>query len=301
LINEIVGGGERFVVVTGWFQVSSWLGILMTKLVGKKLILRGEADLKGRRSWLKRTIKWVCLRPLFGMADAILYSCAKNREFFRHYGVPEHKLGAVLSSVDNMRCRESIPRSEEARRTTRRRHGIPEDGLVVATVSRLTARKRTRDVIDAFAQLPRSKVHLVIVGDGPEREALARQCRQIRGVHFAGFCNFGEVSDILGVSDVFVLASEYDPTPKALNEAMAVGLGCIVSDGVGTTGDLVRNEETGLVVPCGDVDVLAAALDRLVSDADLRTQLGGNASSEVENWSPSANASELERVIWKLA
>ena len=82
-------------------------------------------------------------------------------------------------------------------------------------------------------------------------------------------------------ADVFALPSRYEGMPNALLEAMSFGLAPIVSDASPGPLEVVRDNETGLVVPTGDPDALAAAITRLATEPDLRRRLGDAARQEV--------------------
>ena len=83
-------------------------------------------------------------------------------------------------------------------------------------------------------------------------------------------------------SDVFVMASSMDPSPKAMSEALFLGLPVVCSDRVGTCDDLV-SERNGFAYPCGDVPALAARLAEL-ADPALRQRLSqGSRAVAAEN------------------
>jgi glycosyltransferase involved in cell wall biosynthesis len=89
-----------------------------------------------------------------------------------------------------------------------------------------------------------------------------------------------DVSELLASSDVFVLRSLYEGTPRAVLEAMAAGR-AIVSSAVGGVPEPVEDGNTALLVTPGSIDELAASLRRVLGDRNLRTALGarGNARS----------------------
>ncbi|MCH4034645.1 MAG: glycosyltransferase family 4 protein [Lachnospiraceae bacterium] len=102
---------------------------------------------------------------------------------------------------------------------------------------------------------------------------------------------------LLGASDhlerdlrdamVYCLSSDYEGMPNALLEAMAMGLPCVSTDcPAGAPGELIRDGESGLLVPVGDADAMAAAICRMIEDADLRQRCGQGALSIREAAAP---------------
>jgi glycosyltransferase involved in cell wall biosynthesis len=171
------------------------------------------------------------------------------------------------------------PEDAAARARRRRVIGAGPTDVVVTAVSSLTAEKGHRYLIEAFAAVsPRhDDMRLLIVGDGPERGRLEQQAG-VSGVSskivFLG--RREDVRDILAISDVFTLPSLIEGLPIALLEAMAMARACIATD-VGDVGRAIVDGDTGLLVPAGNAKELAAALDRLVTDAEARAKLGASA------------------------
>ena len=143
----------------------------------------------------------------------------------------------------------------------------------VVSVGRLKEPKDFVGLVQALsvADVPYSAA---IVGDGPDRELVEEA---IRGHAVEDrVALLGERDDVaaqLAQSDVFVLASRSEGMPLSVLEAMAAGLP-VVATAVGGVPELVVSGETGLLVPPGDIDALAAALRTVLSDAQLRRAMG---------------------------
>jgi glycosyltransferase involved in cell wall biosynthesis len=158
---------------------------------------------------------------------------------------------------------ESAPRS--------RHDGDPP---AIVTVGRLAWPKDPVTLVRALARVRGHPFSALIVGDGPEQPGVEAEIRelglestvQLRGPR-------RDVPDLLAGADVFVLASRSEGGPISVLEAMAAGLPVVASD-VGGVRELVADGTTGLLVPAGDPDALAAALKRLLADPELRRRLG---------------------------
>jgi glycosyltransferase involved in cell wall biosynthesis len=145
--------------------------------------------------------------------------------------------------------------------------------LLVA-VGRLKAPKDFVTLVRALALLRPGSFDALIVGEGPDRPALEDEVRRLGledRVRFVGERH--DVPDLLAAADAFVLSSFSEGLPVSVLEAMAAELP-VVASRVGGMPELVLDGVTGLLVEPGDPDELAAALDRIVADRDLRRSLG---------------------------
>jgi len=113
-----------------------------------------------------------------------------------------------------------------------------------------------------------------LVGAGPDREHLEAFAKQ-KGIAvvFEGAKSHDETRQLLGRADIFALASFAEGVPVALMEAMAMEVPC-VSTRVAGIPELIRDGLDGLLVPASSVEALAAALERLSEDSQLRRSLG---------------------------
>lgn len=149
----------------------------------------------------------------------------------------------------------------------------PADRLTVVTVGRLIPIKDQASLLTAFAHIAGPDDQLVIVGEGPLREALTRQARElgIAGrVHMPGLLPRDEVYRTLGGADLFVSPSYGEGLPLSVLEAMAAGLPTVLSD-IAPHREIVEQTQVADLVPAGDVAALTVAMARL-RDMD-RTEL----------------------------
>jgi glycosyltransferase involved in cell wall biosynthesis len=158
--------------------------------------------------------------------------------------------------------------------------------LTVTYVGRVAKEKDLDVLAEAIGRLApkRRDCTFVIVGDGPLLPRLREQLRHTNVV-FTGFLFDRTLSSAYASSDVFVCPSTTDTFGSAVLEAMASGVPVIVSS-VGGPAEIVRHEETGLITRGRDVQDLAAAIERLLDDADLRRRLGeaGRRHAEACSW-----------------
>jgi len=119
-----------------------------------------------------------------------------------------------------------------------------------------------------------------LAGDGFVEEARAKAAEYglSARVDIPGWVDGERVAELLATADILVLPSHTENLPLSIIEAMASGL-AVVATPVGAVPDIVRDGETGLLVPVGDVSALTEALTRLVEDKALRQRLGTAAQS----------------------
>ncbi|WP_213814364.1 glycosyltransferase [Glaciihabitans sp. dw_435] len=172
----------------------------------------------------------------------------------------------------------------------------------VVMVGRLVEKKGMGVMIDALRRHMTTKDCTVsIIGDGPLREQLERQSRGWR-VSFLGQLGRPDVLREMGRSSVFVVPSiaaasgDKEGLPVVLLEAAAMGAAIVASDIPGIN-EAMRHGETALLVPQGDAEALAAAIDSLLQSAPLRGRLGAAAAQRAKDYSVSHIGAQYRDVI----
>lgn len=150
--------------------------------------------------------------------------------------------------------------------------------------SRLVTDKGISEAIKAFEDIvttnPQSR--LLLMGDGPEAMKFHQQAQSIPGISFLGHQK--DPLHVMAQADVFVHPTYHEGFSVALVEAGMIGLP-IIATAVGGNKEIIRDEETGLLVPARDVEALRYAMNRLLQDDTLRTNLGLSARTQyVDNF-----------------
>jgi len=152
----------------------------------------------------------------------------------------------------------------------------PVELITVAMMLKGAKMESWRLLADAIRRLKPDGWRLLLVGDGPLRGEVEKLFSGIGQVRFAGQVDRHSVAGLLARSDVFVWPGWREAFGLAYLEAQAMGLPVVAMDSGGVA-DVVRDGETGLLSPPGDAAALAASLERLMGDADLRRKMGGKA------------------------
>jgi glycosyltransferase involved in cell wall biosynthesis len=145
----------------------------------------------------------------------------------------------------------------------------------IGTIAELHPTKQLPILIKAFARIAQTHkdIALVLIGEGEERkrlEAIAHAENFVSRIHFCGHVQ--DASSYLSAFDIFTLPSRSEAFSYVLLEAGHASLPVVASN-VGGIPEVITNETTGLLVPSRDVDALANALERLLSDETLRGKL----------------------------
>lgn len=229
------------------------------------LVFRGDSNLldQPRQPILKR---WLLAR-LYARFAAVTYVGQANRDYFRAFGVPEAKLFHAPHCVDAARFTPTSATLAEAG-ALRRSLGL-EGKRVLLFAGKLIPKKQPLELLAAFLALARPDAALVFVGDGeqlPALQALAAT-RPEATVRFLPFANQSEMPARYLLADIFALPSRGpgETWGLAVNEAMHLGVPCLVSDRVGCQRDLVTDGQTGWVFPAGSPTGLREALARALS------------------------------------
>jgi alpha-maltose-1-phosphate synthase len=196
-----------------------------------------------------------------GAAALACFSENVARSLVRDYGVDPARVAVVGAGANVFPDR--APRRD--------------DGRTIVFIGKDFARKGGPVLLDAFARVRRSlpKARLLVAGaPAPDREAMSP------GVFFLGLVSMPEVSALLSQATVFALPTLREPYGIAFLDAMACGVPC-VGTRVEAVSEIVRDGETGLLVPPGDPVALAAALERLLGDPALARAMGARGRARV--------------------
>ena len=239
-------------------------------------MLEGERDLRIVTTLHGTDITLVGLHPSFQAITqfSILRSHGLTavsdflkRETVRDFSVPESRIEVVPNFVDTRIYRPGL---EPCHRATL----APDGEKIVMHISNFRPVKRVEDVVEIFARVLRQvSSRLVLVGDGPDlpRARLKVEELGIRDrVVFLG--EYTPVQELLSCSDLFLLPSRSESFGLAALEAMACG-SPVVASRVGGLPEVIVDGETGHLCEVGDIDEMAAASTRVLSDDKHRKEL----------------------------
>lgn len=216
-------------------------------------------------------------RRVFHAARAVVCVSAPVARYVESFGVPADRVHEIPNAVDPAHFPGDLrPSVDSAGR------------FVVGFVGTLKAWHGLDVLLRGFAMLRqrRADAHLLIVGDGPLRDALQRQVAQLHLDSFVRFTGAVPPQSVPGlIRSMDVAVAPYPPmeecyfSPLKVFEYMAAGVSVVASE-IGQVSEIVRHGQTGCLVPPGDAAALAETLAGLANDPPLRTRLGDAA----RNW-----------------
>ncbi|MEA3350817.1 MAG: glycosyltransferase [Chloroflexota bacterium] len=270
---------ERFSVVETFTPHSNLLGLPLAWMAGVPVRIGSH---HGRIENEPRWLEWLHGRMIDGGAANVLVTVSSrvSRLAIDGEGIKPERVKMIPNGV-SIPPQEMFPKNNVTK--TRQNLGVAEYAHLLISVGRLTSQKGHGYMLAAFPQvlahLP--KTVLALVGDGPRREELEQQARASKieaGVRFLGTRD--DVYRLLSAADVFVLPSVSEGMPMSLLEAMGMGVPVVASHLEGIA-DVVENGQHGLLVPPGEVKLLAEAIIRLLENDGLRKRLAQSAQQLV--------------------
>lgn len=192
---------------------------------------------------------------------AVSRDVAKN--LVRRFRVPETKITVIPNAVDEAEIASGLSRPAGD-------WPVAEGRKAVLILARLEPEKGVDVAIDAIGRV--ADVDLVIAGSGSCSGALESKAAQLginHRVHFLGHRN--DPASLLARADVFVLPSHVEGLPLSVLEAMAAGVPVVATD-IGGTREAVEHEKTGLLVPPGDSNALASAIEHVFAEPNATSE-----------------------------
>lgn len=233
-------------------------------------------------SWKERRIYYPGDRWLLARYPRVVAVSEEIRQVLIASGARPDRVTTVLNAIDPTKFRREAALEPSARAAL----GLPADAIVFGAVGRAETQKRFDLLVEAFATIAcdRARAHLVIVGEGSSLAALRQQVDGLGAagarVHLLG--QRADVPMLHHAFDVFVQASDYEGTPNAVLEAMALGTP-IVATRAGGTAEIAHDGRHALLVTCGDREGLARAMAALADDPARGRALATAARERVES------------------
>jgi len=280
-----IAAGKRLIRATQYDVINTHF-VLPTGPVGDALARFGKlphvlsvhgGDLYDPSKWMSPHRHWLLrmwIKRLLRRADRLVGQSRNTIENVHTYydsslPVARIPLGIKRPAVDS---------------PERSRYGFTDDQVLLVTVGRLVARKAVDQLISILKDTDRPDAHLVIIGSGPQEQALRQKAAELglaEQVHFMGHTEEQDKFRLLKLSDIFVSTSQHEGFGLVFLEAMASGLP-VICYGYGGQTDFLIDGVTGHVAPLNDTASFLDSCRRLISDRDARQRMGAENLARVE-------------------
>jgi glycosyltransferase involved in cell wall biosynthesis len=234
-------------------------------------------------------------------ADKVLTVSEPFRQELTAFGIPARQIEIIHNAIPG--DWGAAARGAEQAANLRSAMKIPDGRKIILIVGRLSREKDHVTLLEAVSRLPSSMTpHVVIIGEGHEKPRVEERMRQLglqENVTFTGHQPSAE--PWYGIADIAVLSSLSEGSPNALLEAMATSVP-VVATNVGGVPEIVRDEESALLVAPGDAAAMSDALLRILSDAGLADRLAKRGRALIqERHDPDARVRRLVSIYRSLA
>lgn len=240
------------------------LGRIIARSAGADVVVHTFHGLGYHADWAARRAFQGTERAIRGRADAFFFVSRRDMQDAERIGLLGRTPAYLVRSGIDLRA---FHHSGGLHRSARAELGIGLEDRVVVTVANFKRVKNPLLGLSAFARVaakdPHAKWVFVGGGDRSTFDCELRRLRLVPRVRVLGWRQ--DVPRLLAAGDVFMLSSDYEGLPRSILEALASGLPVVATDAGGTSE--VIDDRTGMVVPTGDADALAAGVLRMLAAA----------------------------------
>jgi len=288
--------------------VSSWMtgpnALCGMALLGTKIpyVLSERVDTRvalKNFAWHPRLFSFLFRKSFSGKNAKAVVACAKGlADILRGEFPTNAEIVSIQNGIDTeaLAAQSAEPLPEEARRLF--------DGKTIVAVGRLDAQKDYPTLFRALAGggPETAKARLLILGEGALEPGLRETARELGVGDRVFFCGFRKnPHSWVSRADVYALCSTHEGFPNALAEAMFTNGHCVSTDCPTGPDEIIENEKSGLLVPVGDERALSEALERMLSDGELRNRCAENAKNWALDHSLDQTAREWDKVLRQAA
>ncbi len=263
---------NHFAILHAFDFYSELFALPAARMAGVPVLLAARGELRDLRNPLQRRAIGIA----YGLATRIV---ANSEASFAEAPREPGRVVFIPNSIDLDLFRPSIPSTE-----VRRNLGLGDSAPLIGLLAMLRPEKDVGTFLRAAAHVSKQipEARFLVIGDGSERQALERLSAELGLSGSALFLgDQSHVENLLASLDIAVLSSVTESMPNAVLEAMAMGRP-VVATRAGGTQELVRDGETGYLVPVRDPEAMAEKLLTLLRDPEQRLAMGRAGRARVE-------------------
>lgn len=227
------------ILILGWNKLIFWQAIFFALITKTKISLRVENNLEHKQNIIKKGIKYIIFPIFFKIFYKFFYIGTLNKRFYLNYKVKKKKLFFSPYSVDNFFFQKE-----------KKINSLKKKTINFIFVGKFIERKNVKIILEVAKELNEYRdIKFNLVGNGPlyQRYLDYKKKNKLKQVNFIGFQNQSQLINNYYKNDILILPSKYETWGLVVNEAMAAGLFCLVSNQVGSRYDLIIKKKTGLI------------------------------------------------------
>lgn len=267
--------------VAGWDSATGLAALSLLRLLGRDYIVWTDTpDPQRNRSPIRKRVRAAWIRWVFSGAKAVLGTGKPGVDGVAALGAPTDRVVNFPFILDLDR----YARASEARPAPARMRFV-SSGRVLNSLKGHDVAVRAFAKAAARCSVP---FEYIVAGTGPDLESLKSLAQQLgigNQVRCIGWAEAAQLREILRESDVLVHPSPiHDPFPNAVLEGMAAGMAVLGSSISGSVIDRVADGETGFIHAPGDVEELAAHIERCLADPALVARMGQRSAAIARQW-----------------
>ncbi len=245
----------------GWANPTNMLFFLLCKILKRPYYLFVESTLN--ESSTQRSLFKNIITLIINNSEACIVPGEKQKEYVKSYSKNTRCI-KIVNAIDSKPTQQPIKRKK-----------VP---IVILYVGRFEKIKNISTLIRACAHLKKRKIifKLELVGYGPEKDNILRLLEELHllSTTTISYSSHADISNKYYNSDIFVLPSKQEPWGFVINEAIAAGLPCIVSQTVGATSELVLHNKNGYIFNPDNSLQLSEYLEDLIDNKTKREEYG---------------------------
>jgi glycosyltransferase involved in cell wall biosynthesis len=267
---------NRIAVMHAFDFYTNVFAVPAARLAGVPVVLASRRELLEVRTPWQRRAAGISCRLATGV---VANSHAVEADLFRSGFAKSKKVTVIHNGIDHRADRPTVPPQQ-----VRKKLNIPEDAPLVALVADLRPEKDIETFLRAAACIGKAipETRFLIIGEGSDRQRLEQIALGLGLAQRALFLgDQSQVEDFLALSEVCVLSSWTESLPNAVLEAMSMARP-VVATNAGGTQELVKDGETGFLVPVRDFKAMAERIMELLLDSGLSRAMGEAGRKRVE-------------------
>jgi len=293
LKNKFKNGSYDLLIINGYNRLALLYAIILGKIYCKSISLRLDTVEFTKKNPFKKFIKKLFYKILNQIFDHFFAIGSFTKKFLYSVGIPDHRISIFSYVVDNDFFKNKSKLTEDEKRRLKEKLNIPENVKVIISVTKFSDREAPWDLLKSFNLIKDSDIHLLLVGDGPEKRKLEEYASNNLKLHvtFTGYIKYTELPKYYGISDLFVHTPQSEPWGVSVQEALAAGLPVITSELVGSSVDMIKEGKNGFIYKSQNIPELKEKLLNALTLHKMEVKRMNDII--LENWSYTSTLNSL--------